>query len=150
MAYIEGQFREGNLRTLWKRLVGFLPPYAKSPTRLYLLLAVVGIAAIIVLEGGIFSLHVLSVVAVIVIAIGCVTYTPPRSLPWLATIAASVWSFSDQNHMKDWQKLALLVAVGFCWISWLIYHGVHLILNSLRELDEKVDILQEKIHDLEV
>jgi hypothetical protein len=138
------------MRALWKRLARPVPPFAKSPTRLYCLLTVFGVATIIVLEGEISSIHGLSIVGGIVIAIGALIYTSLRSLPWLAAIAIGVWSLSDQNHMKDWQKLTLLVALGFCWISWLIYHGVHLILNSLRELDEKVDTLQEKMGNSEV
>jgi hypothetical protein len=132
------------MTALWKRLTGFVPLYAKSPTRLSLLGVASCIAALIVLERESFSIHDLSVAAGIVVAIGCLIYTPPRGLGILAIVA--VGGLVCYEFDANLALLTVAILVGLCcWAYWFTV-GIAQV-NEL--LLKRMDYLQEKLEEIE-
>lgn len=125
----------------WKRLAGFAPSYVKSPIRLNLLLMVAGIAALVVLERETFSIHGLLVAAAVVLATGCLIYTPPRLLLMFALLALS---YEASRASGGRYMMALLIVLGCGCIAWCIDNTGNLILRRLDTLEEKLGEIESK------
>lgn len=136
------------MSALWKRLAGFVPSYVKSPTRLYVLAVVACIAALVILEREAFSVHSLSVAAAVVLAIGCLIYTPPRLLLMFALLAVGgfIWHEANRATWSQYTALLIVLGCGWIWIIWLISSTGNLILRRLDALEEK---LGEKLGEIE-
>jgi F0F1-type ATP synthase membrane subunit b/b' len=50
--------------------------------------------------------------------------------------------------MKDWQIMAIVVFLGFCWIAHSIDKLAMLISKRLDELEEKLDTIESKQDEL--
>jgi hypothetical protein len=50
--------------------------------------------------------------------------------------------------MKDWQILAVLIALACLWLTRCIDHAGNLVLKRIDELEEKLDEIESKQDDL--
>ena len=124
-------------------------PNLKSPTRLYLLLAVVGMAVLGVLTMELYSIHDLSIVGGIVVGMGCLIYAPLRPLLWIAIGAAYVWFSRESKKMEHWQSMVPMIVLGFCAVIWAVHETGGQILKGLDALQQKVDALREKVDEMD-
>lgn len=135
------------MRALWKRLARFVPSYVKTPTRLYVMAVVACIATLVILERWkeTFAIHDLSVAGAIVLATGCLIYTPPRALGMitLVTVGAGLVRFVFKG---DLALLTVAILVGICCGSYWFKAGVNQT-NAL--ILKRLDCLQEKLEEIE-
>lgn len=126
----------------WRRFVALIPPHVKSPTRLNLLGFVLGVTALVLLEGQFSSVHSLSLAGAIVVAFGCLIFTPPRVLAVFTVFAVGWLVCNEASQMKDREFLALAILIGFGVVClWVELTGAQVL--------KRIDTLEERLAEIE-
>jgi uncharacterized membrane protein len=115
----------------WRRFVALMPPHVKRPSRLNLLGFVLGVTALVLLEGQFSSVHSL-----------CLIFTPPRVLAVFTVFAVGWLVCNEASQMKDREFLALAILIGF---------GVVCLCVELTgaQVLKRIDTLEERLAEIE-
>jgi len=112
------------------------------------LIIVLCIASMIVL-GNDFSLDVLAIVAVCVVVIACLTYTPAPILVLLGLCAAGAAFVYFADRMKVWHVVVAVVLCATVWLQFVVESAGRTILSRVDEAHRKLDSLRERIEEIE-
>ncbi len=114
----------------------------KSRTRLDAVIAVVGIAVLVVLEGEIYSLHGIVIVAGFVTGITCLIYAPTTLLKSLLFAAIICSFFYLADRLKEWQTIGIMVLFA-------LTINIHTVLGAENRISSKIDGLERRLDAIE-